>query len=86
MNNLLEAHDLKDSPKTIKYISRIASIKQVQQNKWNFYGVARKSVEGFKYEIPRINVMFCTTSIKDICVATVFVPKKNLLAASYFLN
>jgi|GEM_PF-852201 len=86
MGNLLEAHDLENNPKTIEYISRITSIKQVQRNQWNFYGVARKSAEGFKYETPRINVMLWPNSIKDIRVATVFVPNKNLLASSYYLN
>lgn len=86
MNNLSEVHDLEKSPRIMEYISRITFIKQVQNNKWNFYGVARKSAEGYKYEIPRINVMLWPDSIKEICVATVFVPSKNLLTSSYFLN
>lgn len=86
MRNLLQVHGLENNSKPTEYISKITSIKQVQRNKWNFYGVARKSAEGFKYETPRINVMLWPNSIKDICVAIVFVPNKNLLASSYYFN
>lgn len=57
MGNLLKGHYLKDNPKTIEYIAKIISIKQAQKNKWNFYGVSFKSVEGYKYEIPKINLL-----------------------------
>lgn len=86
IENLLEEHDLENNPKMVDYIASISSIKQVQQNRWNFYGIAGKSSEGYKYEIPRINVMLWPTSIKDIKVASVFVPNKTLLAYSYYLN
>jgi RNA-directed DNA polymerase len=86
MGNLLKVHDLENNLKITEYISKLTSIKQVQRNKLNFYGVARKSAEGFKYETPRINIMLWPTAIKDIRVATFFVPNKNLLASSYYLN
>ena len=86
LENLLEEHNLEDTPKIVDYIASISSMKQVQQNRWNFYGIARKSAEGYTYKVPRINVMLWPTSIKDIKVASVFVPNKNLLASSYYLN
>ena len=86
IENLLEEHGLNDDPKIIKYLATITSMNQVQQNKWNFYGIARKSSEGYYYEVPRVNVMLWPTSIKDIKVATTFVPKKKLLTCSYYLN
>lgn len=86
MDNLLEEHDLKNNPKTIEYTLKITSMKQIQQNICNFYGVARKNAKGYNYDIPRINVMLWPNSIKKVCIATAFVPKKNLLACSYFLN
>jgi RNA-directed DNA polymerase len=86
MENFLDEHDLKDNPKITKYIANITSMKQVQQNKWNFYGIARKSFEGFYYEVPRINVLLWPTLIKDVIIATTFVPNKKLLACSYYLN
>jgi RNA-directed DNA polymerase len=86
IENLLEEHDLKDNSKIVDYIVNITSLNQVQQNKWNFYGVARKSVEGYSYEIPRVNVMLWPTSIKKIVVATTLVPNINILACSYYLN
>jgi RNA-directed DNA polymerase len=86
MENLSKEHDLENNPEVIEYISKITSMKQVQQNKWNFYGITRKSAEGYTYKIPRINVMLWPTSIKEVAVATAFVPKKNLLTCSYYLN
>jgi RNA-directed DNA polymerase len=56
-NTLLEEHDLKKNSKIVDYIVNITSLNQVQQNKWNFYGVARKNSEGYSYEIPRVNVV-----------------------------
>lgn len=86
LENLLEEHGLKDNPKVTEYIANITSIRQVQQNKWNFYGIARRSVEGFYYEVPRINIMLWPNSIKDIVVATTFVPNLKLLSSSYYLS
>ena len=86
MENFLEEHDLINNPKIVDYIASISSTKQIQQNKWNFYGIARKSFEGYYYEVPRINVMLWPGSIKDVKVASVFVPNKKLLASSYYLN
>jgi len=86
IENFLEEHSLENNPKIVDYIASISSTKQVQQNRWNFYGIARKSSEGYKYKVPRINVMLRPTSIKDIKVASVFVPNKKLLASSYYLN
>lgn len=86
MENLLEERDLKNCPKILGYIANITSINQTQKNKWNFYGIARKSFEGHYYEVPRINVMLWPTSIKEVAVATVFVPNNKLLASSYYLN
>ena len=77
MDNLSEEHNLKNNFKIIEYISKVTSVKQVQQNKWNFYGIARKSAEGYSYEIPKINVIFCPISIKKTKIATVFVQKKR---------
>ena len=56
MENIIEQHNLKNDLKTIKYIINIKSINQVQQNRWNFYGIAWRNNEGFFYKIPRINV------------------------------
>ena len=87
LNNLLEEHDLENNPKIIDYlVKKIFMQQQIQRNKWNFYGIARKSSEGYTYEIPRINVMLWTTSIKKIVTATTFVPNKQLLDFSYYLN
>ena len=86
IENFLDEYVLKDNPKITNYIANITSMKQVQQNKWNFYGIAHKSFEGYYYKIPRINVMLWPTSIKDVIVATTFVPNKKLLACSYYLN
>jgi 5-methylcytosine-specific restriction endonuclease McrA len=86
MENLSKEHDLENNLEVIEYILKITSMKQIQQNKWNFYGIACKSAEGYIYKIPRINVMLWPTSIKEIAVATAFVPKKNLLTCSYYLN
>ena len=86
LENLLEEHDLINNPKTLDYIAKLTSLRQVQQNKWNFYGIARKSWEGYVYETPRINVMLWPTSIKNIVVATSLIPNKKLLAGSYYLN
>lgn len=86
IENLLEDHGLENNPKIVDYIASISSMKQVQQNRWNFYGIASKSAEGYRYEVPRINVMLWPTSIKDIKVASLFVPNKKLLASSYYLN
>lgn len=86
IKNLSKEYHLKNNPEVIEYISKITSMKQIQQNKWNFYGIARKSAKGYTYKIPRINVMLWPTSTKKIVVATAFVPKKNLLTCSYYLN
>lgn len=83
IENLLEEHNLENNQKIVDYIASISSMKQVQQNRWNFYGIARKSAEKYNYEVPRINVLLWPTSIK---VATVFVPNKKLLSSSYYLN
>lgn len=86
LENLLEEHNLKNNSKIVDYIASISSMKQVQQNKWNFYGIARKSFEGYTYKVPRVNVMLWSTSIKDIKIASTLVPNKKLLASSYYLN
>jgi hypothetical protein len=86
IENLLEEHDLKDNLKIIKYLANITSMKQIQRNKWNFYGIARKSFKGYYYKVPRINVMLWPTSIKNVIKATTFVVDKKLLACSYYLN
>jgi RNA-directed DNA polymerase len=86
IENFLEEHDLKDNSKIVDYITNITFINQIQRNKWNFYGSARKCAEGYFYKIPRINVMLWPTSVKKIVVATTFVPKINILACSYYLN
>lgn len=84
--NLLEESDLKKSSKIIDYIAKKVSSPQVKQNKWNFYGIARKSWEGYSYEVPRINVLLWPTSIKNIVVASSLVPNTKLLASSYYLT
>jgi RNA-directed DNA polymerase len=86
LENLLEEHDLKENPKIINYIAKKVSLPQVRQNKWNFYGIARKSWEGYSYEVPRINVLLWPTSIKNIVVASSLVPDTKLLASSYYLT
>lgn len=86
LENLLEEHDLKKNPKIINYIAKKVSSPQVRQNKWNFYGIARKSWEGYSYEVPRINVLLWPTSIKNIVVASSLVPDTKLLASSYYLT
>jgi len=85
LENLLEEHDLKKTPKMVDYIAKKVSSPQVKQNKWNFYGIARKSREGRSYEVPRINVLLWPTSIKNIVVASSLVPNTKLLASSYYL-
>ena len=85
LENLLEEHDLKEAPKMLDYIAKKVSSSQVKQNKWNFYGIARKSWEGYSYEVPRINVLLWPTSIKNIVVASSLVPNTKLLASSYYL-
>lgn len=84
--NLLEEHDLKENSKIVDYIAKITSMQQVQQNRWNFYGISRKSSEGYVYEVPRINIVLWPTSIKNIVTATTLVLNKKLLACSYYLN
>ena len=86
LENFLEKHDLDKNPKIVDYITKITSMQQIQKNKWNSYGIARKSFEGYVYQVPRINVMLWPTSIKNIVTATVLVPNKKLLACSYYLN
>lgn len=85
LENLIEEHDLKETPKMLEYIAKKVSSSQVKQNKWNFYGIARKSWEGHSYEIPRINVLLWPTSIKSVVVASSLVPNTKLLASSYYL-
>lgn len=86
VENLLEEHNVKSNPEIVDYIASISSTKQVQQNKWNFYGIARKSFEGYTYKVPRINIMVWPNSIKDIKVASTFATNKKLLTSSYYLN
>jgi hypothetical protein len=86
LENLLEEHDLKKNPKVIDYIAKKTSTKQVNQNKWNFYGIARKSWEGYSYEVPRINILLWPDSIKNVTVASTFVPNIKLLSSSYYLT
>jgi RNA-directed DNA polymerase len=86
LKNLLEEHDLKENPKIVDYIAKKVSSPQTRRNKWNFYGIARKSWEGHSYEVPRINVLLWPTSIKNIVVASSFVPSTKLLASSYYLT
>ena len=68
------------------YLVKITSVQQVQKNKWNFYGITRKSSEGFMYEVPRINILVWPTSIKNIVTAAALVKNKKLLTCSYYLN
>lgn len=88
ITNLLEEHDLAKTPEIVEYIAKLTSLNQVQQNKWNFYGIVHKSAgaEEYSYKVPRINVMLWPDSIKNIKVATAFVPNKKLLSFSYYLN
>lgn len=86
MENLLKEHDIENNPKIADYIANLSSANQIQRNKWNFYGIARKSAEGYYYEVPRINVMLWPNSIKNIIVASALVPSYKLLSSSYYLN
>jgi hypothetical protein len=86
LENLFSEHDLKKNSKIIDYVAKKVSLPQVKQNKWNFYGIARKSQEGYSYEVPRINVLLWPTSIKNIVVASSLVPNIKLLSSSYYLT
>lgn len=83
MENVVEQHNLKNNPKFIEYIKNIKSINQIQQNRWNFYGIAWQSTKGFFFKIPKINVLLWPTSIK---VATIFAPKKKFFKNNYLLK
>ena len=63
MENLLKKYDLKKNSKMIEYILKRGFIKQVQQNKWNFYGISWKNITSYNYEMPRINIMLWPTSV-----------------------
>nr|AVR57715.1 hypothetical protein [Halamphora calidilacuna] len=86
MEHLMKEHDLENNPKIADYIANLNSANQIQRNKWNFYGIARTSAEGYYYEVPRINLMFWPNSIKNITVASALVPSNKLLSSSYYLN
>jgi RNA-directed DNA polymerase len=86
MEHLIKEHDFENNPKIADYIANLSSANQIQRNKWNFYGIARKSAEGYYYEIPRINIMLWPNSIKNITVASALVPCNKLLSSSYYLN
>jgi len=87
LNNLLKEHNLENNPKIVDYFAKKNFIqRQIQRNKWNFYGIVRKNSEGSSYKTLQINVMLWTTSIKKIVMATTFVPNKQLLSYSYYLN
>jgi hypothetical protein len=77
IENMIEQHTLWNDSKTIKYITNTKSLNQIQQNRWNFYGIAWRSNESFFYKTPRIKILIWPTSIKNIKIATIFAPKKN---------
>lgn len=84
IENIIEQEILKYNFKIIKCISNIKSINQIKKNRWNFYGIVWQKTERFFYKIPRINILLWPTNIKNIKIATIFAPKKELLLNNYY--
>jgi len=86
IKNKIEQYILKNDPKAMKYISNFKSIDQIQKNRWNFFGITWQKIEKSFYKIPRINVLLWPTNIKKIKLATIFVPKKEILISNFYLK
>lgn len=65
---------------------RAKNHESLRSNKWNFFGLAFKDEKGNLYEIPKLNVLKWPTNIKNIIVATVLAPARELLLSTPYLD
>ena len=70
----------------IEIMAKLKSSEQLKANKWNFYGIAKRSSDGQTYKVPKVNVLLWPDRIKELVTASTLMPGRSILGDSYYLR